>query len=92
MEPLNFLVTGETSRVVVTCLGRTTRTCLIVSLIPVHVRVVHDVAGVLVSRSSGVTEFCDVSSCCSDWEDVMPQSFFLSVKSVHFVVQVRKKR
>ena len=44
VEAFDFLVTGKTSRVVVTCLERTTRTCLIVSLILVHVRVVHDVA------------------------------------------------
>ena len=32
---------------------------------------------VLVSPSSVVTEFCNVSSCCSDWEFVEPQSFSL---------------
>ena len=34
-----------------------------------HVRVVPD-----------VTEFCEVSSCCSDWEDVILQSFSFSKK------------
>ena len=57
----------------------------------VEVRLVPDVTDVLVSSSSVVTEFCDVFSCCSDWEYVEPQ-FFLSPKSVHIVVQVRRKR
>ena len=35
-----------------------------------HVRVLPVVTGVLVSPSSVVTELCDVSSCCSDWEVV----------------------
>ena len=35
---------------------------------------------VLVLPSSVVTEFCDVSSMCSDWEFVEPQSFSLSKK------------
>ena len=43
-----------------------------------HVRVVLDVTDVLVSLSSVVTEFCEVSSCCSDGEDVVPQSFSFS--------------
>ena len=55
-----------------------------------HVRVVPGVTDVLVSPSSVVTVFCDVLSLGSDWEDVVPQSF--SPKSVHFVVQVHKKR
>ena len=29
--------------------------------------------------SSVVTEFCEVFSCCSDWEDVVPQSFSFSM-------------
>ena len=45
-----------------------------------HVRVVPDVTDVLVSPFSVVTEFCEVSSCCSDWEDVVPQSFSFSKK------------
>ena len=45
-----------------------------------HVRVVPDVTDVLVSFSSVVTELCDVSSCCSDWEFVEPQSFSFSRK------------
>ena len=44
------------------------------------VRVVPDVTDVLVSPSSVVTEFCDVSSRCSDWEFVEPQSFSFSKK------------
>ena len=39
------------------------------------VRVVPDVTDVLVSPSSVVTEMCEVSPCCSDWEFVEPQSF-----------------
>ena len=56
-----------------------------------HVRVVPDVTDVPVSPSSVVTELCEVSWCCSNWEDVIPQSFSFS-KKPHFVVQVRKKR
>ena len=33
-----------------------------------HVRVVLGLTDALVSLSSVVTEFCDVFSCCSDWE------------------------
>ena len=40
-----------------------------------HVR---DVTDVLVSPSFVVTEFCEGFSCCSDWEDVVPQSFSFS--------------
>ena len=58
-----------------------------------HVRLVLDVIDVLVSLSSVVTECCDGFSCCSDWEDVEPQSMSsLQKKSEHIVVQVRKKR
>ena len=56
-----------------------------------HVHVVPDVTGVLVSPSSVVTEFCDGFSCCSEWE-FANRSPCLSPKSVHFVVQVRKRR
>ena len=45
-----------------------------------QVHVVPDVTDVLVSPTSVVTEFCDVFSCCSDWEDVEPQSFLFSKK------------
>ena len=55
-----------------------------------QVHMVLDVTDVLVSLSSVVSEFCDGVSCCSHWEDVVPQSF--SPKSEHIVVQVRKKR
>ena len=47
------------------------------------VRVVLDVTDVLASLSSVVTELCDVSPCCSDWEDVEPQSFSFSKKRAH---------
>ena len=47
------------------------------------VRVVPDVTDVLVSPSSVVTEFCDVSSMCSDREFVEPPSFPFSRKRVH---------
>ena len=48
-----------------------------------RVRVVLDVTGVLVSPSSVVTKFCDVSSMCSDQEFVEPQSFSFSKKRAH---------
>ena len=40
-----------------------------------RVRMVPDVTDVTVSPSSVVTELCDCSSCCSDWDFVEPQSF-----------------
>ena len=46
----------------------------------VDVCVLPDVTDVLVSPSSVVTELCDVSPCCSDWEFVEPQSFSFSQK------------
>ena len=55
-----------------------------------HVRVVLDATDVLVSPSSVVTESCDGFSCCSG--RCCTVVFFLSSKSVHIVVQVRKKR
>ena len=30
-----------------------------------------------------VTEFCEVVSCCTDWEDVVPQSFSFFKKRAH---------
>ena len=48
-----------------------------------RVRVVPDVTDVLVSPSSVVTEFCDVSSMCSDGESVEPQAFSFSKKRAH---------
>ena len=53
---------------------------------------VSDVIDVLVSPSSVVTELCDVSPSCSDWELVEPQSFSFSKKKVHIGVQIRRKR
>ena len=50
--------------------------------------VVLDVTDVSVSPSSVVTQFCDGFSCCPDWAFVEPQSS----KSVHIVVQLRRKR
>ena len=44
------------------------------------VRVVPDVSDVVVSPSSVVTEMCEVSPCCSDWDFVEPQSFSFSKK------------
>ena len=80
-RPLKSLVKGrDVWRVVVICLGvdslekhedlsdYESDSCA-------HVRVVPEVTDVLVSLSSVVTEFCEVSACCSDWEDVVPQSF-----------------
>ena len=46
-----------------------------------RVRVVLVVIVVLVSPSSVVTEFCGVSPCCSDEEDVFPQIFFFLQKA-----------
>ena len=45
-----------------------------------HVRVVPDVTDVPVSPSV-VTELFEFFSCCSDWEDVVPQSFSFSNKA-----------
>ena len=47
------------------------------------VSAVLDVTDLPVSPSSVVTEFCDGFSCCSDWEDVEPQSFSFSKKRAH---------
>ena len=47
------------------------------------VRVVPDVTDVPVSPSSVVTEFCDVSSMCSDREFEEPQFFSFSKKHAH---------
>ena len=45
---------------------------------------VPDATDVLVSPFSLVTEFCEFfASCCSDWEDVVPQSFSFSKKRAH---------
>ena len=44
---------------------------------------VSDVIDVLVSPSSVVTELCDVSPCCSDWELVEPQSFSFIKQRAH---------
>ena len=45
-----------------------------------HVCVVPDVTDVPVSPSSVVNELCEVSSRCSDWDFVKPQSFPFSEK------------
>ena len=47
----------------------------------VEVPMVPTVTDVLVSHSSVVTERCEVSSCCSDWEFVEPQSCSFSKKA-----------
>ena len=86
--PLTSSVKAETWRVVVTCLGgdllekhEDLSDCEPDSC--AHVRVVPYVTDVLVSPSSVVTEFCEVFSCFSDWEDVVPQSFSFSKKCAH---------
>ena len=56
-----------------------------------HVRVVPDVTDVLVSPSSVVTEFCEFFSCCSDWEDVEPQSFSFSKKRAHSLYKYARR-
>ena len=48
-----------------------------------HVRVVLVVTDLPVSPSSVVTEFCEVFSFGTDWEDVVPQSFSFSKKRAH---------
>ena len=69
-RPWKFEVKGETWRVAELFPGKTSwwslRTCLTV--------MVPDVIDVHVSPSSVITELCDVSPCCSDWEFVEPQS------------------
>ena len=47
------------------------------------VRVVPAVIDVLVFHSAVVTELCDASPCCSDWEFVEPQVFSFSRKRAH---------
>ena len=47
-----------------------------------RVRLVPDGTDVLVSLSV-ITERCDVSFCCSEWEFVEPQSFSFSKKRAH---------
>ena len=54
-----------------------------------HVLVVLDV---LVSPSSVVTEFCEVFSCCSDWEDVVLLSFCLSKKRTRRCASTQEER
>ena len=49
----------------------------------VVVLVVPDVTDVPVSPASVVTEFCVVSSFCSDWGLVVPKSFSFSKKRAH---------
>ena len=44
------------------------------------VRVVPDVTDLFVSPSSVVTDMCEVSPCCSDWEFVEPQCTVFSDK------------
>ena len=48
-----------------------------------QMRVVPYVIDVFESLSSVVTEFCEVFSCCSHWEDVVPQSLSFSEKRTH---------
>ena len=53
---------------------------------------VPDVTDVPVSPSSVVTEFCDGFSCCPALEfNLWNRSPFLSSKSVHTVVPLRRK-
>ena len=56
-----------------------------------HVRVVPVVTDVHVSPSSEVTEFCDGSCRCSDWEFVEPQSFSFSKKSALCCTSTQKE-
>ena len=52
-----------------------------------RVCMVPDVTDVPVSPSSVVTELCDVSSCCSCWKFVEPQSLSFSKKQVWTATQ-----
>ena len=52
-----------------------------------RVRWVPYVTDVPVCPSSVVTELCDVSSCCSNWDFVEPQSFSFSKKRIGTTVQ-----
>ena len=52
-----------------------------------RVRMVPDVTGVPVSPSSAITELCDVSSCCSEWDFVEPQSCSFSEKRIWTTTQ-----
>ena len=92
-KPLISSVKGEIWRIVVVFLGgiswRSLRTFIFEPDTRVEVLVVLDVIDVLVSPSSVVTELCEVSSCCSDWEFVN-RSPFLSPKSGFG--QLRSKR
>ena len=47
-----------------------------------RVRLVPDVTDVPASPSPAVTELYDVSSCCSDWDFVEPQSISSSKKRI----------
>ena len=55
------------------------------------VRVVLDVTDMLVSPSSVVTEFCDVSSMCSDREFVEPRSFTFSKKRARCCTETQEE-
>ena len=95
-RPLTFLVKREIWTVVVIFLGKTSwislRTCLIVSLFSCElVRVVPDVTHVLVSPSSVVTEMCEVSTMCSDWEFCGTAVLFFPPQKVFTLVQLRRK-
>ena len=57
-----------------------------------QVHVVPDVTDVLVSPTCVVTEFCDGFSCCSDWEDVEPQSFSFSEERAHCFTCAQEER
>ena len=81
----------EIWRVVVVCLGgtpwRSLRTGLIVSL----TLVAPDATDVLVYHSSVVTEFCEVFFRVALIGKMLHRSPFLSPKSEHIVVPVRRK-
>ena len=53
---------------------------------------VSDVIDVLVSLPSVVTELCDVSSSCSGWEFVEPQSFFFLPKTCTLLYRYAVRR
>ena len=71
---------------------RSLRIGLIVNLtLCARVREVPDVAVVPVSPTSVVTDCCEISLGCSDWEDVLPHSFSFSKKRVWTPTQEEMK-
>ena len=86
-RPLKFLVKGEIWRVTRIFLVKTPWMSLRAPDSRACVRMVPHVTDVLISPSSEVTEVCDISSSCSDWDYVEPQSFSFSKKRIWTTTQ-----